>query len=87
MEEAPKSREVVLEELRLLVKNFYKSEKIDDYEKMVEFGRGLRQKYSDVENYELFHLLIGSSPKTGDNAPTEFDLKGEDSIEKFIRNQ
>jgi len=87
MEEAPKSREEIIEELKVLVRNFYKPEKTDDYHKMVEFSQGLRQRHSDVENYELFHLLIGSSPKTGDNAPTEFDLKGEDSMENFIRNQ
>lgn len=41
----------------------------------------LRGKYKDIEDYELYHLMIAS---TLDERPPKFDFPGEDSIETFL---
>lgn len=81
MEEAPKIREQIIAELSELKGKFYDSPEL--YEKLVEFGQGLRKRYSDAESYELFHFLIGSSYDKED--VPNFDFTGDDSIEKFLR--
>ena len=50
------------------------------HDKLVNKARNLQAKYPDYEDYELYHLLIGS---TVYDRP-EFDFPGEDSVQKFI---
>lgn len=81
-EGVPKNKEQIIQELGQLKSRFYKNEEL--YERLVEFGEGLKEKYSDFLDYELFHFLVGS---TMQGEPKHFDFPGEDSVEAFLRGQ
>jgi len=53
------------------------------YAQFAHFLAKLRKEYSDVENYRLFHLLVGSGLM--DAHEPKFDLPNGE-IEKFIRS-
>lgn len=83
MEEAPKSREMIMQELGGLKSLILGDE--EKYEKFVDFINSLKDKYGkDVEDCELFHFFSGSGLKDG-HIPANFDFLGEDSIEQFAR--
>lgn len=44
----------------------------------------LKKKYPDFDDYELYHVLIGSGK--GNEVFSKFDFPGEDSVESFIRS-
>jgi hypothetical protein len=48
---------------------------------ITEKAQELRDKYPDYAEYELYHLLVGSTPK---ESLEKFDFPGSDSIERFI---
>lgn len=53
------------------------------------FGQKLRKRHPNIIDYQLFHCLIGSSLPGGrplSDLP-EFDLSGDDSIQKFIEDE
>lgn len=52
---------------------------------IVDFINVLREKYTDLEGYTLFHILIGSSINP-EKKVEGFDFPSEDSIEKFIND-
>jgi hypothetical protein len=96
--ETLKPNEVLLAELGALWDEFLsgrEDSEFEDHGKMVEFingisdkqgnkiSQGIKDKYPDYRNYELYHLLVGSTP----SIPCEkFDFPGDDSIERFIRS-
>ena len=51
------------------------------YNKLVAFVENLQSAYPDYENYELYHLLAGSTPMK--QCPN-FDFPDNDAIAKFI---
>ena len=57
-----------------------------NYNDLYEFSIGIRNKYKNIFQYYLYHMLIGSSIDEK-RAPTEFDLPEEDSIEKYLRSK
>ena len=61
----------------------YKKDMFGTHEKIIEFTERIKDKYPDYRDYELYHLLIGSTP--GGKLP-KFDFPGENSIEKFIES-
>jgi hypothetical protein len=50
----------------------------------MEYGMTLMQKYPDIQEYSLFHLLNGSTPPEG---TAKIDLPGEDSILAFMERE
>lgn len=48
-----------------------------------DFADELRKKYKNTTDYMLYHLLIGSTVRQ----QVLFDFPGDDSVEKFIREQ
>jgi hypothetical protein len=50
----------------------------------MEYGITLMQKYPDIQQYSLFHLLNGSTPPEGTQ---KIDLPGADSILSFMEQQ
>ncbi len=83
MEEVPKSREIMMQELGGLKSLILGDE--EKYEEFVGFINSLKDKYGkDIEEYELFHFFVGSGLKD-DHIPANFDFPGEDSIEQFVR--
>ncbi|MDO8260361.1 MAG: hypothetical protein Q7T50_02555 [Candidatus Magasanikbacteria bacterium] len=53
--------------------------------RIVAVANKLKLKYSDYEEYAMFHILIGSTPDEGKQF-TKFDFPEEDSIASFIRS-
>lgn len=53
------------------------------HERLVDKAEELQAKYPDYDDYELYHLLIGSTVR--DRA--KFDFPGSDSVEKFIDSE
>ena len=87
----------LIAELQSLIKEAYKRDldgtahKIHDfigkYEVNVDTEEtvttGLKKKYPNYTEYEMYHVLSGSTPPI----PSQFfDFPGDDSLEKFIRN-
>ena len=54
-------------------------------DRIVAMANRLKLKYSDHEEYEMFHILIGSTPDEGKQF-TKFDFPEEDSVASFIRS-
>lgn len=81
MEEAPKTEEQLVDELRTIRTKFW--EDVLGYVKCATFSRMLMSKYPDYQRYKLFHILNGSTPP---EYVDKFDFPGEDSIETFIRS-
>ncbi len=50
---------------------------------MVTRARELEVQYPDFRDYELYHLLIGSTEIP--ESSTQWDFPGNDSIEAFLR--
>ncbi|TSC70367.1 MAG: hypothetical protein CEO12_391 [Parcubacteria group bacterium Gr01-1014_46] len=82
-QEVPENKDVLRVELKELRARAHNKDMMGFYERMLEFVGRVESKYPDCRSYELFHLLIGSTPLN----PTKFDFPGEDSIEKFLREQ
>lgn len=51
--------------------------------KVEEFSNNIKEHHPNYKEYQLWHLLIGSTP---DHERPYFDFEGEDSIEKFIES-
>ena len=70
--------------LRSLKEKWSALSKIEDilsfHDKVISKARELESIYPDYSDYELYHLLIGS---TIDDR-SKFDFPGEDSVQKFI---
>lgn len=60
---------------------------IGNYEKLAQFNKELRKKYGAavVQRCELLHFAIGSTLSPEDINNTFFDFTGEDSVEKYLR--
>ncbi|HEV8601512.1 MAG TPA: hypothetical protein VGQ87_02855 [Patescibacteria group bacterium] len=56
---------------------------VEVYEGFGQFVDKLKKDHPDLENYRLFHVLVGSSVKEADIQ--KFDLPNRE-IEKFIRS-
>lgn len=50
-------------------------------ERLYKYGELLRSKYSNVEDYRLFHIMAGGTPPP--ECP-KFDFPGEDSVVSFF---
>jgi len=55
----------------------------DKYERIVSFAEGLKKKYSDWNDYKLYHFLISSTPA---HKLPKMDFPGEDSVKNFIES-
>ncbi len=82
MEKIP-DREAVRAEIRKILSEAYSGDRMETYDKVADFGQKLREKYKNYDQYELYHILSGS---TLIKAPDNFDFPGEDSVELFIRS-
>lgn len=51
------------------------------YNSMIEHALKLKKTHPDHENYRLYHLIIGSTPR---GECPEFDFTGNDAILPFI---
>jgi hypothetical protein len=59
---------------------------LDYYHRVISFATGLEAKYHEqAKEVLLFQMLIGGAIPTGLDEES-IDFKGEDSIEKFIKN-
>jgi hypothetical protein len=56
---------------------------LEMYNKIVAFAEHLQSVQMDCENYELYHLLVGS---TSMQKCPNFDFPEDDSIAKFIED-
>lgn len=81
-EGVPKNREQILGELAELKSKIYNIENEDLLNRMVEFVDGLKEKYPNYQDFELYHFIAGSGMKRN---PVDFDFPGEDSIEVWLR--
>ncbi len=81
--------ELVLE-LKNILNSFLKGgdavQAEENYNDWYKFSIGLKNKYKNIFQYYLYHMLIGSSIDEK-RTPTEFDLPGEDSIEKYLKSK
>ncbi len=77
------NRDRLKAELKSLVEKEYAGS-LENADKIALFAQGLKMKYDNLEEYELFHILaLSTVPK--DRKLKYFDLPhGE--IEKFIRS-
>lgn len=82
------AREVLAKELKDKILSAVRSgdnaAKIAIAVKLGDFGEHLREKYENFSEFRLYHILAGS---TITKKPAFFDFPGEDSVEKFIREQ
>ena len=93
MEEAPKTNEQIVQECKTILEDLYERDYKDirpEYKFLTHAmvdkkAEELRRKYSDFKEYELYHVLIGSSAVPGEGFK-EFDFPGEDSVENFIHS-
>ena len=76
-------KEINIKELKDKWNEAYKKDALGTHEKIIEFAEKIKNKYPDYQDYMLYHLLIGSIPKS--KLP-KFDFPGEDSVEKFIES-
>jgi hypothetical protein len=83
--EGPIEKEALVSELKELLMAAYNSDEVLDsysnHEFIVKKASELRIKYSDFNDYEMYHVLIGSSKEC-----TKFDFPGDNSVEKFLRS-
>lgn len=49
----------------------------------LQFAQSLEARYDDARDYLMFHILIGSTPRS---ASKQFDFFGKDSVRKFFTN-
>lgn len=56
---------------------------LDLYDKMAERVQELQKKYPDYKDYELYHIISGS---TMEGSRKKFDFPGKDSLVKFLRS-
>ncbi|MBI2465639.1 MAG: hypothetical protein HYV66_00165 [Candidatus Sungbacteria bacterium] len=56
---------------------------ISFHDRVVNKARELESIYPDYGDYELYHLLIGSTTRDR----SKFDFPGEDSVQKFIDSE
>jgi hypothetical protein len=54
------------------------------YNKVRKFAHHLQATYPDYARYELYHVLVGSTPRPEDKNGKDFP--GDDSVEEFIKN-
>ena len=83
MEGAPENRDVLVAELIELRRRMTKSDPFGFNDKVIEKSEELNEKYPDALYYELYHVLIGSTPPEYVN---KFEFPGDDSVEKFFRS-
>ncbi|MBI4118825.1 MAG: hypothetical protein HY452_01010 [Parcubacteria group bacterium] len=78
------SQEEKEEILRSVREKWIALSKIEDllslHDRVLDKAKELRDKYPDYEDYELYHLFIGSTTRDR----SKFDFPGEDSVRKFV---
>jgi hypothetical protein len=83
MEGAPHNDEAIRAELKALLLEAYSSPHFEDvHDKIVDKAEDLQRKYPDYADYELYHLMIGSTTENSG----KFDFPAGDSVEEFIRS-
>ncbi|MCX6703143.1 MAG: hypothetical protein NTV02_00425 [Candidatus Zambryskibacteria bacterium] len=85
MEGEPKSNEVIMGELEAIMMDLVVSDPGGFQKMRNKKAEELSKKYPGFNTIALYHLLIDSNPVEG--SITEFDFPGDDSIEKFLRDQ
>ena len=74
-------KETKLIRLKEIVDRLYGIEDYSGLNMIVRKSEDIRSKYPDYQDYRLYHLAAGSTPKS--ECP-KFDFPGEDSIELFL---
>ncbi len=54
-------------------------------DKIADFAHGLQERHPNYIDYRLYHLLVGSTPRS-EHELKEEDFEGEDSIIAFIES-
>lgn len=84
--ELEEPQESVIRRLDIILLN-HMNRGVEEVEKtqnrLTEFSDKLREHYPNFEDYRLWHLLVGSTPKS---EKFLFDFPGEDSVQTFIEN-
>lgn len=80
-----KEREILVVELKQLMREAFAKDLLGFSEKIVQKTEDLKNKYPgyDYESYEMWHILISSTPR---ERMKYFDFPDKD-IEKFIRSE
>ena len=52
--------------------------------KIVAFKDHLQQNHPDYANYEVFHVMAGSTTESLPDQLIQEDFEGEDSVEQFL---
>lgn len=79
-----KEKEILVTELKELRKEAYVKDSRRFHDKVIKIVNELKVKYPDCENYEMYHVLIGSTPQR--EKIKNFDFP-EKEIEKFLRSE
>lgn len=51
------------------------------HDEILKYSHDIQKKYPDFADYELYHLLIGSTPS---KPCSKFDFPDDDSVESFL---
>lgn len=75
----------LLEEARSLRHDIYTDEAhaIQVLDRVVQKAKELREKYPNYTQYQIYHLLIGSTPPEGTDIYEDFP--GDDSVVEFLK--
>jgi len=79
-------KETVINGIRIKRNYIYKQDKVRFVELVNEYMETLRRKYPDCEDYPLYQILFGSSPKKEylEEGYEKFDFPGDDSVLAFL---
>ena len=79
MEQEQEQTNHELQRWRALIHQYRERDVLAANQEIFQFVKGLQVRHPDYSQYQLYHILIGSTLE-GD----KFDFAGEDSIAKFI---
>jgi hypothetical protein len=74
-----------IEEAKIIVGKLMKNIKLCD--DLMVFTMDLRDKYSDANDYELYHVLINSDLPDKDYVFPKYDFPEKDSILLFLKDK
>ena len=80
-----KEKEILVTELKKLRTESYTKDSSGFHSKIIKKVDELRTKYPDYKNYEMYHVLIGSSIPRG-VIMKNFDFPDKE-IERFLRSE
>lgn len=82
--EQPKQNEAIVSSIKEKLLKVCQADTDLTYQDVIaNFAGHLEKNYPDHQQYLMYHILLGSSPR---ETPPNFDFPGEDSVELFIDN-